>query len=119
MTKKDYSKNEKALKLCGSRKSGIPLFGPHELGYSCPICGSEDEVNLQWSEYADFIWCKKCNLDIPSCLCVKYGAPMIGQDPLSPKEKVLEATRIFLDCIKDAKKKCSDARKCPLTEEEH
>jgi hypothetical protein len=100
----NVSKNERAEEVVGLRGSGQPVFMPHELGYSCPICGAEDEVNLEWSEYKAFLWCRRCNLDIPSCLCVKYGEPMIGQDPLDGRTRILEATRIFLDSVESAKK---------------
>jgi len=43
MTEEDFSKNDRAAELMGKRGSGTPLFMPHELGYSCPICGVEDE----------------------------------------------------------------------------
>lgn len=105
MTEEDFSKNDRAAELMGKRGSGTPLFMPHELGYSCPICGVEDEVNLEWSEYHAFIWCRNCNIDIPSCLCVKYGQPMIGQDPLTPRERIREATKIFLDSVESIKKR--------------
>jgi hypothetical protein len=103
--KESYSKDERAEKLLGKRGSGTAVFMPHELGYSCPICGSEDEVNLDWSEYNSFIYCHKCNLDIPSCLCEKYGEPMLGQDPLSPRDRILESTKIFLSSVEDAIKR--------------
>ncbi len=119
MKDKEYSKNKLAQETVGLRnngKPGQPLFAPIELGYACPICDNEQ---LQFSEYASFMYCEKCNLDIPSCFCVKYGQPNIGQDIMPPKIKIQEATRIFLESIKDARKKCLDARKCPWTEEEH
>ena len=103
--KKNYSKNERAKDLCGSRREGQPLFLPHELGYACPICGSSDEINLHWSEYEFFLWCKKCNLDIPSVLCVKYYEPKLSEDIMADEEQIKKATKIFLDCIENVKNK--------------
>jgi rubredoxin len=104
--KKDYSKNPRAERLLGRRGPGTPLFAPHELGYVCPVCGEGNEVNLHWSEYNGFLWCDTDNLDIPSCLCKKYPEPRLtGVKPLSPRIRILEETRIFLDCIADAKKR--------------
>jgi hypothetical protein len=103
----DFSKNERAKILCGLRPHGNPLFSPHELGYACPLCGASDEVNLHFSEYKMFLWCKKCNLDIPSCLCVKYPEPKLHLDhtELPPKLKIKQATKIFLDCLEEVQRK--------------
>jgi len=95
------SKNPIAEKICGFREKRIALFEPHELGYACPICDTSDEVNLRWSEYNYFIWCKKCNLDIPSCLCKKFTEPNIAHEELPIREKVIVQTRIFLKCLED------------------
>ena len=104
MKNKEYSENEKAKELCGLRKPGQPLFCPHELGYACPICGAADEVNLHWSEYNFFLWCKKCNLDIPSCLCVKYYEPRLSNKPMPIQFAIQKSTELFLSCIEEAKK---------------
>jgi len=98
------SKNKKALDVMGYRNEGHPganaLFWPAELGYACPICGYDNLDRLQWSEYAGFIWCPECNLDIPSCLCVKFPEPRLEDvEPLSKKEQVIRATEIFLATI--------------------
>jgi len=77
------SKNEQAECICGKRPHGNAVFYPHELGYACPICGASDETTLYWSEYNYFIYCKNCNLDIPSCLCKKYN------------------TKVFLECLEN------------------
>ena len=102
------SKNEKAKELMGYRNEGHPganaLFGPGELGYVCPICGMKGD-RLDWSEYHAFIWCQDCNLDIPSCLCVKYSEPNIGQRPLSKKNRIKRATEVFLSTVEDAIKR--------------
>jgi len=105
------SKDEKAKELMGYRQEGHPganaLDYPVELGYACPICGASDEVNLLWSEYSGFIWCKKCNLDIPSCLCVRYARcsdkPYVhGVRPLSRRKLVEKQTAVFLSTVEDA-----------------
>jgi len=41
---------------------------PMELWYKCPKCKILSE-GLMWSEYNNCLWCDKCSLDIPSCLC--------------------------------------------------
>ena len=67
-------------------ENAIPFDQPAELGYVCPICKNEAyhkdidcfgekgicffDERLHWSEYDGFLWCAKCNLDIPSCFCV-------------------------------------------------
>lgn len=75
----DYSKNEKAEKIVGLRKipkNAIIFYQPCELDYHCPVCKYKNVVNgnyderLEWSEYNDFIWCRVCNKDYPSCLCM-------------------------------------------------
>ena len=104
-----YSKNKIAERICGKRPHGTPVFAPHELGYACPICGASDEIDLQWSEYNCFVWCKKCNLDIPSCLCKKYSQPKLSDKPLTKKERLRENTRVFLKCMEDAKRGLNDA----------
>ena len=99
---KNVSKNERAEKLMGLReeilKGAIPIDMPCELGYVCPVCkydfivdGDYDE-RLNWSEYNGFLWCAICNKDYPSCLC----HPDLDQ-----------ATKIFLDCIEEAKNSAS------------
>ena len=99
------SKNELAKKLMGYRNEGHPganaLFGPAELGYACPICGLKNYDRLDWSEYSGFIWCPNCNLDIPSCLCVKYPEPNLGDRPLSKKRQIIRATEVFLSTVGD------------------
>lgn len=103
--KEEQSKNKRAEEVCSLRLKGTPLFLPDELGYACPVCGCSDKVNLQWSEYNFFIWYGKCNLDIPSCLCINYHVPppTLGGVMIGSKEKVEEATKIFLDCMSDVK----------------
>ena len=99
------SKNKQAERICGRRPHGNAVFEPHELGYACPICGASDETTLFWSEYNYFIYCKNCNLDIPSCLCKKYPEPRLTDKPLSKRERVIENTRVFLECLEDRLKK--------------
>lgn len=99
------SKNERAEKIVGLRNDGkpsTPLFLPHELGYACHICNSSNEVDLDFSEYSGFLYCHKCNLDIPSCLCVKYYEPKISNKIMTKKEIVDKATKIYLDSVAQA-----------------
>jgi len=103
---KKVSKNAMALRLFGYRNEGHPganaLFEPGELGYACPICKGYG-YNLHWSEYAGFVWCADCNLDIPSCLCVKYQSPHLkGCRPLSKKMEIMRATEMFLGSVANA-----------------
>lgn len=93
------SKNEQAKKVVGIRSPGTPVFMPCELGYACPLCGEEGEA-LNFSEYYSFMYCENCNIDIPSCLCVKYAEPKFqNATPLTKKEMVLRATEIYLKSI--------------------
>ena len=102
----EFSKNERAGGLCGVRPHGQPLFSPHELGFVCPICGGSGEGNLEFSEYKMFLWCKRCNLDIPSCLCVCYPEPRFsGTRKLLVSDRIAKATKLFLDCIEETFKK--------------
>ncbi len=43
----------------------------------------------------------KCNLDIPSCLCVKYTEPDVDNKLLTKAEKIKKATKIFLNCLEE------------------
>lgn len=75
------SRSEKIEQICGRRKGGIPIQFPFELDYHCPICGKEpvkvdsnnelELLHLHFSEYNYFMWCERCNIDIPSLLCLK------------------------------------------------
>ena len=93
---KEVSKNEKAKKIAGLRnlpKNAIPFDQPCELGYHCPVCKYKDpkddyDERLEWSEYDGFLWCRVCNKDYPSCLC------------MPDKDK---ATDIYLDCLSKQK----------------
>lgn len=101
--------NEDARRICGLREDGKSvnyLFEPWELGYSCPICSmpiingnivfdSEGNVKemfdrLDWSEYRGFLFCKKCNIDIPSYFCLPR--------PIS-KESIKEHIKEYLHLI--------------------
>jgi hypothetical protein len=93
-----YSKNEQAERLLGTRdlpRNSVPIDQPCERGYHCPVCKYElyneksgvfDE-RLHWSEYNGMLWCSKCNVDYPSCLC--------QPDPQ-------KAVEVFLATVKDA-----------------
>lgn len=83
--------NERAEKICGKRDTpGMAFDLPWELGFRCPFCGASNEVNLEWSEYNMFIWCRTCDIDIPSCLCLR---------------DTKKAIEMFLDCIEEVKKR--------------
>ena len=93
---KQVSKNKYAKKVVGLRnipKNTIIFDQPCELDYHCPVCKYENEVDgnydqrLEWSEYNGFIWCRSCNKDYPTCLCIP------------DKDK---ATEIYLSCVEDA-----------------
>jgi hypothetical protein len=66
----------------GKRRIAGMLLEPFELDYFCPICGDHPEIHLkedneiellhlEFSEYNYFMFCKRCNLDIPSYLCLR------------------------------------------------
>ena len=86
-----------AEKVVGRRKlppNAIIFDQPCELGYHCPKCvyelvtdGDFDE-RLEWSEYNGFIWCRACNKDYPSALCM----PDINR-----------AIEVYLAAVQDAK----------------
>ena len=97
----ETSKNEVAKVVVGLRGRGQSFDLPWELGYACPVCGGADEATLDFSEYNGFIYCEHCNLDIPSCLCVKYEK--FNEHKLSKRDKIIRATEIFLATIKQAK----------------
>ena len=99
--KEEYSKDLKAEEYLGMRESGQPLFGPHELGYVCPICGEGNEVNLEFSEYNSFLWCRNCNIDIPSCLCVKNGMYENFEKELPKRERIERAVIVFFATADD------------------
>jgi hypothetical protein len=101
MKKNIYSKNDRAERLLGKRPTGVqPFDQPCELSYHCPVykypqtyddqIGCPYDERLEWSEYEGMIWCRVCNFDYPSPLCM-------------PDAK--KATEIFLDIIEDVKKK--------------
>jgi hypothetical protein len=71
------SKNKLAEKLFGFRPAGQPIDEPLELGYHCPVCEYELDIDknkiderLEWSEYRCFLYCRVCNKDYPSALCM-------------------------------------------------
>ncbi len=109
--KKDISKNEEAEKIVGLRKiRGVLMSLPCELDYNCPIChakckycSGEKKTNLdkhwdeslEFSEYNFFMWCPRCNLDIPSLLCLRANS----------KRAVEIYTERFLGMVAEIKKK--------------
>jgi hypothetical protein len=84
--KPKVSENLEAEKIFGRRIKGTPFQLPFELDYACPLCttGIHEGISvfdkqgnikeafqrLEFSEYNYFMWCSKCNLDIPSFLCL-------------------------------------------------
>jgi hypothetical protein len=104
-----YSKNKLAEEIVGLRdipENAIPFDQPCELGYHCPVCkydhiskeGNFDE-RLLWSEYNAFIWCRVCNRDYPSCLCIPLDKPLpyfLKTDP------VTRAIETYLRGVEDA-----------------
>jgi len=106
MQNNEISKNPEAKRICGMRgegkKKGTPLFFPCELGYVCPICGECGEF-LDFSEYNTFLWCRKCNIDIPSCLCKKYPSPKIGKFKMTKRQTIQLATEIYLQSVEDVR----------------
>ena len=66
---------------------------PFELGYICPTCKNK---HLQWSEYNTFLYCGKCNLDIPSCFC---------------KKNIKEGIEIYLKSVNTFKSKLPEQQK--------
>jgi hypothetical protein len=89
------SKNEDIKKIAGIREPGMPYQIPFELDYHCPICGTEPvkqkkfDDSLDFSEYRYFMFCPRCNIDIPSFLCLKANT----------KEKVEMYTKRYLEMI--------------------
>jgi len=92
-------------KIVGKRK--IPTLAlcidiPSELGFRCPICknhpynsktGDFDE-RLKWSEFNNFLWCEKCQKDIPSCFCVDFETELF--DYVTDKSSIDYAIELFL-----------------------
>lgn len=102
---KEYSINKRAEKLLGKRSPGIIILEPWELQkvkhihYKCPICKIDCEAgeneSFTWSEYNGFLYCYKCNKDIPSFMCIVNKGP----------GSIDQAIDIFLDTVEDAIKK--------------
>jgi hypothetical protein len=97
--KEGTSVDKRAEELLGRRHGGIPIFTPAEQGYACPICGNESNEELHFSEYNAMLWCKRCDIDIPSCLCVKRYTPNIKAPVMNKKDRVLRAKELFLESV--------------------
>jgi len=96
-----YCKNNRANKIVGLRDmDGIIIDQPWELGYICPICKRKGE-SLAWSEYNYFLYCRNCDIDIPSCFCI----PLDHSENKSTKkysyDGLKNAIKLFLDIIED------------------
>jgi len=101
------SRDETIENIVGKRfdgKSMNLLFWPFELGYFCPLCGhfpdleNDGEIelmHLEFSEYRYFMYCKRCNIDIPSYICIQ---------PQS-KNDVKQITNTYLSMLKEASKR--------------
>lgn len=105
-----YSKNDLAERIVGKRDipdNVIILDEPCELGFHCPVCDYEIEVDgefdmrLTWSEYNGFIYCYECNKDYPSCFCI----PLTSRLPyyVSTSEPIDYAIWLYLKSIEDGK----------------
>lgn len=81
--KEHVHKNPDAERICGIREAGRHanmMLEPFEVGYQCPICKTiawkpgADYINeitaLEFSEYDGFMYCPKCNIDLPSYFCL-------------------------------------------------
>jgi hypothetical protein len=113
--KKDISKNKEAEKIVGLREEGGALANfPVELDYNCPIChakckycSGEKKTNLDkhwdeslcFSEYNYFMYCPRCNLDIPSYLCLRANS----------KRAVEIYTKRFLQMVTEIKEEAKEA----------
>lgn len=100
-TEQEASKDIRAADYLGYRSKGQPIFLPHELGYVCPICNKTNKTNLKFSEYNDFLWCKNCNIDIPSCLCVRNAKYEHSNIELSKRERIEQAIEVFFATADD------------------
>lgn len=116
------SVNARAESIVGRRltkeqeaRGVVPFDCPCELGYRCPVCKIDWDESLQWSEYASFLWCKTCNFDYPSAMCVP-----LDKEPDPTREYVNAgrdtAVRVFLDTV-EAAIKASQADLAALREE--
>jgi hypothetical protein len=82
------SKNPRAEQIVGKRLGG---FTQHPSKCFCPICGEYPQL----SEYNYFMWCPKCNIDIPEVYCFR---------PVNPEE-VKFCTDHFLNIFAEEKAK--------------
>lgn len=100
----EYSKNDRAESVMGTRAPGIAFDLPCELGYQCPVCRMKWDEGLAWSEYNSFVWCSKCNFDYPSAMCVPLDTTPDPERPYvnAGREAMV---RVFLDTVEDAKRR--------------
>jgi len=101
------SKDDNIEAVVGKRYEGKSmnlLFEPFEFGYFCPLCGHYPDLDndgeielmhLEFSEYRYFMYCKRCNIDIPSYACL---------DPQS-KDNVKEITDTYLSMLYETGKR--------------
>lgn len=104
------SKNLRAEQVVGMRSGGTPWHMPFELDYLCPIChakckycsgeiepvfNSEEhfDESLSFSEYKYFLWCPKCDIDVPWMLCLRANT----------RRAVEMYTERFLDMVEEIK----------------
>lgn len=92
-------------KKYGRRQTGAQLLDePQELGYICPKGHGGDY--LTWSEFKDFIWCRKCQTDYhyaADCqlkrmcwMTDEQWEGFVGRLPTKPT--ILEGIQHFPDC---------------------
>jgi len=78
--------------IVGKRKfeeGEVALDQPCELGFKCPFCKVSSE-DLRWSEFRGFLWCAKCNKDIPSPICLDLGSPDEARRAMQMSTAILE-----------------------------
>lgn len=130
---KIISKNKNAEDIMGLRnngnKIGFILWMPYELDYFCPLCATQPNLDkgeielmhIEFSEYRYFMYCKRCNIDIPSLLCLQPKNKKELQEYTNRYIKsvrniqireqyeigsfLLKLEDIFKECIKDINKK--------------
>lgn len=104
-------KDRELAKKYGRRTpGGQPLFEPYEWGYQCPAGHRGD--NIDWSEFVDHIWCKKCELDYLSSDCPIQRPSWMAPDEFKSfvarlpfKPKILPGVDRYLEFLDKAEKK--------------
>lgn len=103
------SKDKRVEKTCGLRKQFHSLQTAWELDYFCPLCsrhikkpfeGNREAKFLElskihFSEYAYFLYCENCNVDIPTFFCLNTN----------DKKSLAMYKERYLEMIKDVKRR--------------